>query len=139
MIGGFMQQFLNTGIIFGLLIFPSIGAQANPISFTGRNAAIFSEANPLNQQLMLESTVRPANPALTSSLSGITPASLILQSVEGQISNKINSEIFNGSNASGFFDLGGGNSINYLRTGGNIVINITDPVHGTTTITVPDI
>jgi hypothetical protein len=134
-----MRQFLHAAIILALTVFLSIDARANSITFTGRNAAIFSGANPLDQQLMLESVVRPANPALTSSLGGITPASLILQSVEGQISNQINSEIFNGSNASGFFDLGGGNSISYLRTGGNIVINITDPVHGTTTVTVPDI
>lgn len=114
-------------------------ALASTLLFQGQNAAIFPGANPSGQPLLLESVQRPVNPALSSANSALTPASLIEQSVESQISAQIYNQIFNTSNASGSFSLGNGSLINYVRAGGNVEITITDPVNGTTTITIPDL
>lgn len=112
---------------------------ASTLVFQGQNAALFSGANPLGQQMLLESVQRPVNPALANSTSALSPASLIEQSVESQVSSQIYNQIFNTSNASGSFNLGNGSLINYVRAGGNVQITITDPVNGTTTITIPDL
>ncbi|MBV8939861.1 MAG: hypothetical protein JO089_08520 [Alphaproteobacteria bacterium] len=130
---------LGVTVLGGFLGSSALPAYASTLTFEPQNAAIFSGANPSDQSLMLQSVVRPANPAVSAAATGISPASLILQSVESQISSKINNEIFNTTNPSGSFDLGGGNKIDFVRTGGNVVINITDPTHGNTTITLPDI
>ena len=105
-------------------------------TFQGQNAGLFSSANPSGTSLLMNSTPKPK---VSSSSSSINPATLIEQSVVSQISSKIYQDIFTGTAASGFYDLGGGNTITYLRSGGYVNVTITSPSNGTTTIKVPDL
>jgi hypothetical protein len=111
-------------------------AIASELVFQGQNAALFPGANPSDTSALMNSVVKPnAPPATTATLS---PSSLILQSVESQLSTEIYNGIFNTSNASGTYNLGGGNSISFVRPG-NGTIQITIDQDGTNTeITVPD-
>jgi hypothetical protein len=116
-------------------------AQASAVVFAGQNPAVFPGANPANASVLLASTNRPRDPAAAAAAAAgqLDPASVVQQSVLGQISAKINDQIFNGGQAAGSYDLGSGNLINYVRAGGNLTIYVTDPVHGRTTITLPDL
>jgi len=138
-----MTPTLRISLFLGaaLLAASAVPASASTMVFEGQNAGLFPNANPADTAQLMGSVSRPFNPktAAASATGQITPASLIEQSVESQISAKIYSQIFNSSAASGSFDLGGGSLINFVRTGGNIDITLTDPVHGTTTIVVPDL
>lgn len=126
-------------LMAALTLLLPLSATASTLTFTGNNAALFSTAPPLNNALMMQTVRRPANPSTSGGSSGLTPADLILQSVTSQISAKIRSDIFDGGAASGSYDLGGGSLIDFIRVGGNIIITLTDPRTGVTTITVPDI
>ncbi|MDX2072763.1 MAG: curli assembly protein CsgF [Alphaproteobacteria bacterium] len=116
-------------------------ASASTLVFEGNNGAIFNTAPPSGQALMLASTNKPKNDprAGSSTIPTTSSGELVQQSVLNQISNEINQQIFNSSNASGTFDLGNSRTISYVRTGGNIVITIFDPSKGPTVITVPDV
>lgn len=121
---------------FTLFISHSPAATASNFTFQGQNAGLFSSANPSGTSLLMNSTPKPK---VSSSSSSINPATLIEQSVVSQISSKIYQDIFTGTAASGFYDLGGGNTITYLRSGGYVNVTITSPSNGTTTIKVPDL
>ncbi len=110
-------------------------ADASNLTFQGQNAGLFPTANPSDTSVLMNSVSKPV---ATSTIPTINPATLIEQSVVSQISSKIYNQIFSGTAVSGSYDLGGGNSINYLRSGGYVTINITSPSNGTTTLTVPD-
>ncbi|MDR3425162.1 MAG: curli assembly protein CsgF [Alphaproteobacteria bacterium] len=111
-------------------------SRASALVFQGQNAALFPNANPSDTAALMNSVVKPTSPTSTTS---INPGTLILQSVESQISSQIYNDIFSGSAASGYYNLGGGNTISYLRANGEITITIVDPSNGTTTLTVPDV
>ena len=113
-------------------------AFASSIIFQGQNAALFSGANPSDTTALMSSVVKPNNPNAASA-SALSTQSLILQSVESQISTHINNIIFNNANAAGSFNLGNGSLISFVRAAGLLTINLTDPVHGLTTITIPDV
>jgi len=115
----------------------STNTEASQLVFQGQNAALFPNANPADTAALMNSVHKPSQPA--STLPVVSPATLIQQSVQSQISSKIYNDIFTGTSASGFYDLGGGSSIGYTRSGGYITISITNPANGTTTITVPDV
>ena len=83
------------------------------------------------------SVPKPNAPATT--VPTLTPAQLVEQSVLGTISTNITNQIFNTKNAAGNFNLGNGSTISYTRGGGVITITFTDPVNGTTQVTVPDV
>ena len=107
-------------------------ADASNLTFQGQNAGLFSTANPSDTAVLMNSV---AKPAVTSSISSAT---LIEQSIISQISLKIYNEIFKGTAASGSYDLGGGNAISYMRSGGYITVKLTNPGNGTTTLSVLD-
>lgn len=118
-------------------------AGAGALVFQGQNAALFPGANPSDTSTLMNSVPKPggANGAAAAAAAATapSPATLVEQAIESQISSKIYNDIFNSSATSGTFNLGGGNIISFVKTGGNIIITFIDPVHGTTTITVPDI
>ncbi len=126
-----------TGFITGVALFVGLSAasEGSPLVFQGQNAGLFSTANPSDITVFMNSV---AKPVATSSASSITPATQIQQSIVSQISSRIYNEIFKGSAASGYYDLGGGNSINYVREGGYITVTINSTKNGTTTLTVLD-
>jgi hypothetical protein len=126
-----------TGFIVGVAIFVSHSpaAEASNLIFQGQNAGLFSSANPAGTSVLMNSV---AKPVATSASSSISSATLIQQSIVSQLSMKIYNEIFKGSGAAGSYDLGGGNSISYLREGGYITVTIINPKNGTTTLTVLD-
>ena len=128
---------LRTAGFLGLAVLASHSpvAEASNLTFQGQNAGLFSTANPSDTSVLMNSV---AKPVVTSTIPSISPATLIEQSVVSQISSKIYNQIFSGTAASGSYDLGGGNTISYLRSGGYVTINITSPTTGTTTLTVPD-
>jgi len=80
--------------------------------------------------------IKPSAPAAT--IPTTSPATLIEQSIESQISSKIYNDIFSGTAPAGSYNLGNGSTISYIRSGGYVTITITDPVNGTTQIVVPD-
>jgi hypothetical protein len=129
----------NSLTFAGLLLIFATNAQASQILFRGQNAGLFPDANPGAMGILMNSVDRPENPQLASALGGISPSTLVMQSVQSQISAEIKDQIFNGGAASGTFDLGGGSIISFIRAGGNVNITFIDPVHGTTTISIPDI
>ena len=118
-----------------VLVSHSPVAEASNLTFQGQNAGLFSTANPSDTSVLMNSVTKPV---VTSTIPSISPATLIEQSVVSQISSKIYNQIFTGTAASGSYDLGGGNTISYLRSGGYITIDITSPSNGTTTLTVPE-
>ncbi len=126
-----------TGFIMGVAVFACLSpaAEASNLTFQGQNAGLFSTANPAGTSVLMNSV---AKPVATSAYSSISSATMIQQSIVSQISVRIYNEIFKGSGASGSYDLGGGNSISYLREGGYITVTITNPANGTTTLTVLD-
>ena len=115
---------------------PSPIAYASNLTFQGQNAGLFSGANPSDTSILMNSVVKPTP---SSSIPTLSPATLIEQSIVSQISSKIYNDIFKGTAASGYYDLGGGNTISYTRSGGYITVNITSPGSGTTTLTVLDL
>lgn len=125
--------------LVAVLLCGAQSAYAGNLIFRGQNAAIFPDANPGNTASLLASTVRPRDPKTIAPSVGLTPAQVVQQSVLGQISSQINSQIFDGNQGSGTFDLGGGNIISYVRANGDIIITVVDPRTGTTTITLPDL
>jgi hypothetical protein len=126
-----------TRCVVGTALFASISpsAEASNLVFQGQNAGLFSTANPAGTAVLMNSV---AKPVATSAASSITPATQIQQSIVSQISSRIYNEIFKGSGVSGYYDLGGGNSISYLREGGYITVTINSTKNGTTTLTVLD-
>ncbi len=115
---------------------------ASPIMFEGNNPALFNTAPPNGQALMLLSTNKSKNDPHNKG-DHTTPTGdsgeLVQQSVLNALSNEIQQQILNSSNASGTFDLGNSRTISYIRTGGNIIITIFDPAKGPTVITIPDV
>lgn len=116
-------------------------SHASNIVFQGQNAALFPDANPSNNALMMMSVDRPSNPRTASATGKLNSATLIEQSVASQISAKIYNQIFTSTNTAGTFNLDNGSSIAYTRGNGdgNLYITITDPINGTTEITLPDL
>jgi|WetSurMetagenome_2_1015567.scaffolds.fasta_scaffold282573_1 hypothetical protein len=117
-------------------------ASASNILFTGQNAGLFPTANPNDTAILMNSVPKKnataSTSAATSGLSTYNAATLIENALASQISNRIYTQIFSGSATAGNYDLGGGNTIHYSRSGGYITIDITSPATGTTTIVVPD-
>jgi hypothetical protein len=111
-------------------------AFSSPLTFEGTNPGFFSTASPNGVASLMNSVVKPTNPSTNTSTN---PADLVQRGVLSQISTKINNQIFNTANQSGLYDLGGGNQVSFVRTGGNIVITFVDARTGTTVITMPDI
>jgi hypothetical protein len=137
-------NFFKTGItavlVTGFLFASGVHAAfASNIIFQGTNPAFFPNANPGGIAQIMDGVTKPAAPSSGLPATLTSPAALIEQSLEAQISNTINNEIFNTSNPSGTYDLGGGNIVSFVRSGGNVVIDITAPNTGTTVITLPDI
>lgn len=130
-------SFKMVGIVAAAVMMFAGQASASGLTFQGQNAALFPGANPSDTAALMNSV--PKKKAPPTPTPGIDPAQLILQSVQSQTSSRIFAQIFNSANASGNYDLGGGSSISFVRIGGNIEITFIDPVHGTTTITLPDI
>ena len=128
---------LRKAVFIGIAVIAShtLAAEASNLTFQGQNAGLFPTANPSDTSVLMNSV---AKPVATSTIPSISPATLIEQSIVSQISSKIYNQIFSGTAASGSYDLGGGNSISYTRSGGYITINITSPSNGTTTLTVLD-
>ncbi|MEZ5691114.1 MAG: hypothetical protein R3D71_05570 [Rickettsiales bacterium] len=127
--------FLSLVCVFSMLCEPS--AEASPITFVGKNPAIFSDANPNGLSALMNSVDKPATRRTTP-----TPNSseLIIRGLESQITNKIYNDIFNTANPSGIFQLPSGGQISFVRPGdGNIVITIVNSANVTSVITVPDI
>lgn len=126
-----------TGFISGVALFSGLfaAAEGSPLIFQGQNAGLFSTANPAGTAVLMNSVTKPV---ATSAASSISSATLIQQSIVSQLSMRIYNEIFKGSGVSGYYDLGGGNSINYLREGGYITVTIINSKNGTTTLTVLD-
>ncbi len=118
-----------------LLVVHSPAADASNLVFQGQNAGLFPGANPSDTSVLMNSVEKPT---AKSTISSISPATLIEQSIVSQISSKIYNDMFKGSAPSGSYDLGGGNTISYLREGGYITVTITSPGNGTTTLTVLD-
>lgn len=112
-----------------------LSAQASNLTFQGQNAGLFPGANPSDTSVLMNSV---AKPAVSPGSYSINPSTLIEQSILSQISSKIYNQIFQGTAASGYYDLGNGSTVSYARSGGYITINITSPTNGTTTISVPD-
>jgi hypothetical protein len=110
-------------------------AVASSFTFQGQNAGLFPSANPSDTSVLMNSVSKPTT---ASTIPTITPASLIEQSIISQISTKIYNDIFKGTSASGYFDLGGGNTISYTRSGGYITVDIVNATTGKTTLTVLD-
>lgn len=108
-------------------------AVAGTLEFHGQNAALFPTANPSDTTLMMNSVPSPSNAAASQQ----NASNLIQQAVESQISTRIYNDIFNGTATAGSFNLGGGDSISYTRSNGMINLNITDPVNGSTQISLP--
>ncbi len=137
------MMFLTKKSLFIASLISGLGlcaaAQAATINYQPQNPAIFSDAPSAGGAALLASAVRPKDPDQAALGAGLTPAEIVQQSVLGQISANINDQIFHGGQASGNFDLGGGNLISYTRVGGNIIIHVTDPHTGTTVITLPDL
>jgi len=126
-----------TRCVVGAALFACISpsAEASNLVFQGQNAGLFSTANPAGTAVLMNSVTKPV---ATSTSSSISSATLIQQSIVSQLSMRIYNEIFKGSGVSGYYDLGGGNSINYLREGGYITVTIINSKNGTTTLTVLD-
>lgn len=137
-----MRQNMMTilaGTAFSLALVCFSGqASASNILFEGSNPAFFPSANPNAITQLMNSVRRPTDPSTLAAATANSPAALVQQAVESQISAKINDIIFNTSNASGSFNLGGGNLINFSRSGGFLTINITQP-SGTTQFTLSDL
>ncbi len=111
---------------------------ANPLTFTGQNAALFNTANPNDTSAMMNSVVKPT--PKTKAASPLDQNRLIIQGLESQITNKIYNDIFNNANASGHYSLPGGGSVSFVRPGdGNVHITIVDASGTTSEIVVPDI
>ena len=111
-------------------------ADASNLTFQGQNAGLFSTANPSDTAVLMNSVAKPTANTVTPSIS---PSTLVEQSIISQISTKIYNDLFKGSAASGSYDLGGGNRISYVRSGGYVTVDITSPSNGTTTLTVLDL
>jgi hypothetical protein len=109
-------------------------ASASTILFQGSNPAFFPNANPGAIAQLMDSVRKPTDPATAAAANANNPSSIVQQAVESEISSKINDIIFNTNNASGTFNLGGGNEITFSRAGGQLTINVTEP-SGTTQFT----
>ncbi len=134
-----MNRSVIKGVLGAVVLAGMMGASlgmalASNLEFRGQNVALFPSANASSLSGMMNSVHRPT--ASTTSL-GLTPASLIVQALESQISTRIYNDMFNGTATAGTYNLGGGNLISYTKGGGLITITITDPVNGTTVISVP--
>ncbi len=114
-------------------------AFSSQLTFEGANPGLFSTASPHGLAALMSSVVKPTNPASTATQSSVSSTDLIQRGILSQISTKINNQIFNTANKSGSYDLGDGNQVSFIRTGGNIVITLTDAKTGTTVITMPDL
>jgi hypothetical protein len=112
-------------------------SMASTLLFEPKNPAFFSNTNNASIGQLMNSVRRPEAP--TPSTPALSTADIIQQGVLSQISTKINNDIFNTSNPTGSYDLGNGNRVSFVRTGGNVVITIINATTGTTVITVPDI
>ncbi len=112
-------------------------AEASPLTFRGQNAALFPDANPNATAALMNTVVKPTPKPKPAT--AIDQNRLIIQGLESQITNKIYNDIFDTHNASGSYQLPGGGSISFVRSGGNIEITIIDSSGATSEITVPDI
>jgi hypothetical protein len=133
----FKRLSLSLLALAALTGFSADGASASELLFTGQNAALFPQANPADTAALMNSVHKPSPD--TSSSTAVSASRLIQQSLESRISSKIYNDIFDSAEASGFYDLGNGSTISYVRAGGNITITINDPANGSTVITVPDV
>jgi hypothetical protein len=124
-------------VLSAIFLTTAPAAFASELVFQGQNAGLFPNANPSDTAQLMLSTVRPNPPAVT--IPTLSPTQLVEQSVLGTVSTNITNQIFNTSNASGNFNLGGGSTISYTRANGQVTITFTDPATGTTQITVPDV
>jgi hypothetical protein len=113
----------------------SSSAEASSLVFTGQNAALFNTANPSDTALLMNSVNKDRAASISNTKQSITE--MIQNAVVGQISSKIYNDIFNGTAASGFYDLGNGESVSFIRTATEITITIVSAASGTTVITVP--
>jgi hypothetical protein len=111
-------------------------AKASSLVFTGQNAALFNTANPNDTSLLMNSVNKSRAADIISAEEPI--AKMIQNAVVSQISSKIYDDIF-GANpkAGGTYDLGGGNIVEFHRSGGYVYISIITPT-GTTQIKIPD-
>lgn len=126
--------FVFTAIVTGFIAHTAMAA---PILFRPQNPAIFANAPINGNAALLSSVVRPDDPNVRAPSSALNPGRIVQQSVLGQVSSRINDQIFGGSELTGTFDLGDGSSIAYDRTGGILIINVIDPASGQTTISLP--
>ncbi len=115
----------------------SPAAQASSLVFRGQNVALFPYANPSGLSAMMNSVKKRTQASSVSA--SLSTSALIQHALASQISSRIYQDIFQGTNLSGFYDLGDGNSISYVRGGGYITIEIVSPDNGSTTITLPDV
>lgn len=120
----------------GLTICVSSSAETSPLVFRGQNVGLFPYANPSSVSTMMNSVSKPSRSTRTTA--SLSTSSLIQNSLASKISSMIYQQIFDGTDLSGYYDLGDGSSITYLRDEGYISIDIVNEA-GTTTITVPDI
>ncbi|NBO18779.1 MAG: hypothetical protein EBV03_06060 [Proteobacteria bacterium] len=114
----------------------SADAQAGVLLFQPQNPAVFAGANPGGNAALLASTVRPKDPRTTSfGANSLNVGLLVQQSVVGQISSKINDQIFNSApGAFGSFPISGYN-IQYVNNGGVLTVTFTDANGATTSVT----
>ncbi len=106
-------------------------AIASNFTFQGQNAGLFPNANPSDIAILMNSVNKP-----TSTPANLTTSALIQESVISQISTKMYNDIFNGTAAAGYYDLGGGSSISFKRSAGYVTLTVVDPINGSTTLTV---
>jgi len=110
---------------------------SSEIIFEGKNPGIFSSAPPNGISALMNSVVRPEDPAIDAG--ALDPAELIQRGILSKVSTEINDQIFDVNNASGSYDLGGGNLVSFIRAGGDLIITIVNVQTGTTVITLPDL
>lgn len=130
------------GVIGLAFICHSATAQASSLVFQGQNVGLFPNANPNSVSVLMNSVSKKKATASTTAAgsAGLNPASMIQNALVSQISTAIYKQIFdvNGP-GSGFYDLGGGNTISYEQntTDQTVTITIVSATTGTTTVIVP--
>jgi len=134
---------LTLGGAIGLLFMcQSTTVHASSLVFQGQNVGLFPNANPNSVSVLMNSVSKKKATASTKAegSTGLNPATMIQNALVSQISTAIYKQIFNVDGPStGFYDLGGGNTISYQQNtvDQTVTITIVSSTSGTTTVVVP--
>jgi len=137
---GFVQTIAAASLIS---VLSAAVVQASPLVFAPNNGAVFSDANPNGNALILATVVKPKNtgetPEAAGAFGGIDdPAVALQQSILSQVSAQINNQIFNcGANCKtqDTIQVNGNSILSYSTdVNGNLILSYNSPNLGTTTI-----